>query len=622
MKKKILLSTVALLSMLSLSAANSAVDWSVIADTSDGLPGTASGRLIWGDFNNDGHKDAFIIAGQGTGAANLFKNNGDGTFTEVQSGFFTGLSQSSAVFIDYDNDGNLDLVTVGFGTSKDADRRVYVYRNTGATGSYLFEVDATQTAQLIGTCAGTNDAVGRLINAFDYNNDGWIDLVIMGYFQQETGIDEQQYGYLYKNVNGSFVKQENIIDGENFPTAAKGSVHIGDVNNDGYQDILMQGAGWVYAPQAGNWDWQGAYLYINNQDGTFSLSSYSPNLAARDNFESILADVNDDGNVDIVEINWGEANIHFGNGDGTFTKSVADVTGLLTAWGTSITTGDINNDGLTDILVSGMGGDAYPLTNSTKIFYNNGDDTFTPADVSGNMQARSGSVALVDIDGDGNLDYSAFGYGQDWATVFAKNTLNTGITANTAPTVPTNFAVSYSGGKFSFSWTASTDDFTPAAALRYNIYAKDETTGKIYAYAPVDITSGKLKIGGSIVPLIAQTSFELTLPDGTYTFGVQAVDQSDAASVFVTFSYPYNPSNINENLLEEVKVISNNQSLTILNPVSSDVDYTVLSANGKVIEQGICKSGETYRSVDLNTGIYFVKLVQNGVVSTKKVVVL
>lgn len=539
MKRKILLLIVVLSTTISLSAANSAVNWSVIADTSTGLPQTAHGRLVWGDFNNDGYKDAFIIAGN---QAILFKNNGDDTFSKVQDGFFDVLDSASAVFIDYDNDGNLDLVTVGCANNSTLERKAYVYHNTGASNNNPFEKDNTRTNQLTGTCT-RGDSAGRMIEAFDYNNDGWTDLLIMGYFEQDgdAGINEQQYAYLYKNVEGDFYQQTNIIVDAgnfpvtingNFPTMTKGSVHVGDVNNDGYSDILMQGTGWVHAPWSDSWGWWGSYLYTNNQDGTFSMSSYSQNLNTNEDYESVFTDIDGDGNVDIIEISKAAANVHFGYGDGTFTKNTA--TGLLMAWGASITTGDVNNDGLMDILISA----GYESNLVTKLFYNNGDKTLTPVDVDAAMRGRSGSVALPDIDGDGTLDFSNFGWLNGWPTVFAKNELNTGISANTAPSVPTNFAVSFSGGKFSFSWVASTDDFTPTSALRYNIYAKNETTGKIYAYAPADIATGRLKIGGSIVPLIAKTSFELTLPDGIYTFGVQAVDQSDVGSRFVTYNYP------------------------------------------------------------------------------------
>ena len=620
MKRKNLLFLVAMIATISLSAVNPVTSWDIMADTSNGLPSSASGRLIWGDVDNDGLKDAFIISGQGSGQVGLFKNNGDGTFTKIQDGTFTGLSKSSAVFVDYDNDGDLDLIITG---KTDANEEtLLVYENSGEAGGYAFVHNAARSAEIKGVFSGDNDSAGRLISVVDYDNDGWVDLLICGATDNNydwiTETEPEGWGWrwrftaVYKNNNGSFQRKTDIVDGGDFVHATKGSIHVGDVNGDGYADFLAQG----YSDFGLAWN---AKLYINNQDGTFSISPYSSELNGNEVYESVLVDVNGDGYADIVEMSRAVGNVHISDGLGSFTKYSA--TGLMNGYGVSITAGDINNDGFMDIVVAGQPGNDGLLTNSTKIFYNNGDNTFNAVDVAANMQARSGSVALVDIDGDGNLDYANFGYGQGWTTVFAKNTLAEGVIAgNTAPTLPANFAVQYQEGKFIFSWDVSTDDITPASAIRYNVYAKNEDTEMIYAYAPVDITTGKLKVGGDIIPLIHKNSCELNLAVANYTFGVQAVDQADMASAFATVAYLDNTTN-NPFVLSGVDVKSKHRSILIENRNSSDVKVSIITLSGKIVANGSCVSGESFKSSELNRGVYLVKISQNDNVSVKKTVV-
>jgi hypothetical protein len=509
--------------------------WDIIATVSNGLPMTASGRMIWGDYNNDGYKDAFFISGQGGGQASLFKNNGDGTFTQVDNLGIEGLSTSSAIFIDYDNDGDLDLIVSG--KTNGGNVVTYVYDNAGASGNYAFSKNDARSAELVGVFSDHTDNSSRMLAAVDYDNDGWTDLLMCGgsgYYDPSISDWRWRFTGVFKNVNGTFERKVDLVaNGNNrsdFIHTAKGSIHVGDVNGDGYADFITQG--WRDKPEGG---W-GAYLWINNQDGTFSLSPYSSNLRGDELYETVILDVNGDGFGDLIEISKAVANIFISDGTGNnFTKYEDTATGLIMALGPSISAGDINNDGFIDLAVSGMPGNDGLFTHSSKLFYNNGDGTFTAMEVPETMQARSGSIALVDINGDNNLDYSVFGYGNGWTSTFAVNTLGDGdLPTNTPPSKPSSLNVVFNDGKFLLSWPAATDAETNTAALRYNVYAKNEDN-QIFAYAPVDVTTGKLKIGGDIVPLIHQTSFEWNLPEGNYTFGVQTVDQSDATSLFTLY---------------------------------------------------------------------------------------
>ncbi|MDR0865017.1 MAG: T9SS type A sorting domain-containing protein [Candidatus Symbiothrix sp.] len=527
------------------------VDWEVIATRADGF-GTqegkqpVAGRLIWGDFNNDGFKDAFLICGAYDAMAALWKNNGDNTFTKIQDGTFNGLQFSAAVFIDYDNDGDLDLVTVG--KQDGGENQVYAYKNAGEEpGGYAYELDEERTNSLknrINVNIGDDNNVGRAIQAVDYNNDGWMDLIVTGHTNYNAwgwnpnnndGAGNWDWvgwsvSAIAKNTKTSFEIDFTPVNGENGQTnfiyTRSGSVHVGDINKDGYADVLIQG----YSDNTNVG--YAARLYVNNQDGTFNVHPYSSTLLGKTSSETLFVDLNSDGYDDIVEMSKEEVNIHINNTESGFTKYDKDTNGFIRVNGPSITAGDINNDGWVDLLVSGLNGNDSEF-GTTRIFYNNGDNTFTAANVLDNMKARTGSTALVDVNNDGTIDFSNFGW--EGSSV-ALNKLGEGISSNSAPGAPYNFTVTYSDGKYRLSWNAPKDDLTSKAALRYNVYAQNNETGAIYVYAPADIVTGRLKIGGEIVPLIHGTSFDWNLPEGDYTFGVQAIDQADAASQFTVYT--------------------------------------------------------------------------------------
>ena len=478
------------------------------------------GRFIWGDFNNDGYKDAFYIAGQGGGNIGLYMNDGGAGFT-LQATTLPPLNWASAAAIDYDNDGNLDLIISGRTNEVSGNRKIvtHVYRNNGAP-EYTFSEDTERSAELMGVTssnAGDNDRPGRFLQVFDYNNDGWQDLILTG-----VTTDGSSVTALFRNNQGKFERMPNVVDGNDFRAVSGGSVHVGDANHDGYADVFVQG-------------WNGDFyadLYLNQKNGTFSRSeALSQLFTASQAAETVFADINGDGYDDFVEINSNAANLFINNQDNTFTKYDETVTGLTKSGATSITAGDVNNDGRTDLVVSGF-------NIMTKIYYNNGNNTFKGVDVPKEVTARSGNLNLVDINGDRTLDLSNFGYGDGFTSAYVLNDLSQNtLPANIAPRVPAGLTITYADGKFTLAWEPAADAITPSNAIRYNVYAKDENSGIVYFYSPADFTTGKLKTGGAITTLINQNSFEWNLPDGKYTFGVQSVDQADVASEFLTVKY-------------------------------------------------------------------------------------
>ncbi len=151
---------------------------------------------------------------------------------------------------------------------------------------------------------------------------------------------------------------------------------VGDTNNDGINDILTSPLGSLRT-------------YLGSEGGTFDSSVVTGSFHDY-NRVKLLEDFDLDGNLDVVGSD--DAQIMWGDGDGSFTDG-----GPLVGNGTSVAIGDVNNDGLVDI-ISGDG-----ATNDITLLLNNGDRTFSSQVVATGTGETSG-LTIGDMNNDGNLD--------------------------------------------------------------------------------------------------------------------------------------------------------------------------------------------------------------------------
>ena len=528
------------------------------------------------------------------------------------------LALASAVFFDYDNDGNLDLMVAGSVDGTSTAAITELYKNSGAPD---YTLTLVETAVFVGISAEGGDNNTRLLEVVDYNNDGWLDVFISG----NSGGTWEVSGNgrvvaLYKNNHGTFELQTTSVGGSNFVSMNGGGIHCGDVNRDGYADMIV--SGYVDGDIQTVTD-----LYINDGNGGFTFFADSRTLfTGHTQGETFFTDVNNDGWLDIVEIGrdvhngWANfANLFINNKNLTFTKHDAAATGLI-GGSASVAVGDLNNDGKIDIAASGWGP-------NMSFFYNKGDNSFLAKAIDPDKaRARAGCINFVDFDKDGNLDFTIFGYrdGGDgtpenptWPDFLLKNRLADGIVTNARPSTPANFNVTTSGSNVVLTWDKASDDNTPADAIRYNVYAKKRTGTETFLFFPADVTSGLLKANG-VRPLISGTTITLKgLALADYTFGVQAIDNGNLGGSFTSFT----TSLANNTKKLDVTVFSFEDQITINNGQKERVAYTVSNVAGQIILKGYCNAGEKKEIRLSQKGVCLVKVSNNQVTKVEKVTI-
>jgi hypothetical protein len=347
------------------------------------------------DYDNDGWLDIYLVNGatfnsldgkEESPHAALFRNNHDGTFTDVteKAGVANDRWGYGCSVADYDNDGWPDIYVGNYGKN-----RLYHNNHDGTFTDKAEEAHVSLGNWSPGSSWG------------DYDGDGLLDLYVSGYVH---------------------------FDRDNLPIAGTKAV--------GYANCQYRGAAVNCGPRGlpGEAD----HLFHNNGDGTFTDVTKKAGVEDRDHyygFTAIFVDINGDGKPDLVVGNDSEPNyLYINKGDGTFDDQ-SYVSGFaLNKDGREIASmgiaaGDYENNGLIDFFVTDFGDDYKVL------FHNDGDVSFT--DVSYKAGIAQVTIPFVGW-GDGFLDYDNDGWldlfmvnghvypqvdQHDWGTTFAERTL-------------------------------------------------------------------------------------------------------------------------------------------------------------------------------------------------------
>jgi hypothetical protein len=318
---------------------------------------------LWVDYDNDGAPDIFVTrdgwAGRGTNT--LYRNNGDGTFTDVtrQAGLEDGADSFCAAWGDYDNDGRLDL---------------YVAHGISQSGwpNALYHNNKDGTFTDVAVEAGVDDGLRRTIGVVwgDYDNDGWLDLYVVNFGERNS---------LYRNNGNGTFTDVTMAAGVANPIWRGFIAFFFDYDNDGWLDLFVGSwAGLMEEVIQSMVDGKGQptlypALYHNNRDGTFTDVTVQAGLGRTfGTMAATYGDVDNDGYQDIYLANGGPPMDRFepdrlflNNGDGTF-ADITDLAGVGNIGkGHGTTMADYDNDGDLDIYApqGGMGanpGDAQP----------------------------------------------------------------------------------------------------------------------------------------------------------------------------------------------------------------------------------------------------------------------
>ena len=421
------------------------------------------GGVAIGDINHDGRPDIFFTSNQQQNQ--LYLNKGDWKFEEVaaKSGLTSNHHWHTGVsMVDINGDGWLDIYVCNGGELPGDDRANELYINQ-KDGTFKEEAKAY----------GLDDhGISTQAVFFDYDHDGDLDCFVLnnsnkpvegfGYSKDLRMVRDRDNGdRLYRNDQGHFidVSQQSGIFGSAIAFGL--GVTVGDLNNDGWEDIYVS-----------NDFFERDYLYLNQQNGSFKeVIGSAMGHMSQGSMGSDMADINNDGYLDIfttemlpesdyrlkTTIKFDDYDVvnaknqldyqhqftsnclQLNNHDGTFSDiaqlSGADATGW--SWGALIF--DLNNDGWKDLFIcNGISHDltdqdfleffsnpetmnryrehgfdftdilnkmpSVPIANYA--FINEKNTTFTnqSATLGFNKPSFSNGAAYADLDGDGDLD--------------------------------------------------------------------------------------------------------------------------------------------------------------------------------------------------------------------------
>lgn len=377
------------------------------------VPALVGSGAAWRDYDNDDDLDLYLVnstavrpePGTILPQNALYRNNGDGTFTDVTETAGVGDTGwgMGCAFGDYDNDGDADLYVTNYKAN-------VFYRNDGEGRFKKFSAGAGGIGHV---------GFGSGIAWGDYDNDGFLDIYVGNYIEYTKVPQGEEVFFPYDFFGQANVLYLNKGDGGfiNITDAAKvsGGFHLtlgvaaADYDADGTLDIYLAN------------DTDQNILYRNSGEVTFTNTNQPDARSRTGDIRSGMGiawgDYDNDADLDLFVTNWLDENnvLYQNNGDGTFTDVSAQsgtfASGLgKTCWGTALF--DADNDGDLDLFFAC--GHIDPASweahgQHDVMLRNNSDGTFTDISEAAGLHQFDAAgvgrgVAVGDYDADGDLD--------------------------------------------------------------------------------------------------------------------------------------------------------------------------------------------------------------------------
>ena len=344
-----------------------------------------------GDFDRDGWPDIFLLGGGGTTADALYINNGDGTFTDEATAW--GVDRlhrgRGATVGDFDGDGWPDIFITASGDLSFEDRasQHMLYRNNG-NGSF------TNVAGSAGVYRASPDNTTGTGSAFgDYDLDGDLDLFVC----------------TWEGFNGNRLFRN---DGDGTFTDVTGPAGIDylfwgfsprfvDMNGDRYPELIVAA------------DFVTSRYFVNNGDGTFTKSTTSGTGIEDNGMGSVVADFNRDGLPDwyVTSIYRDDSfqdgnHLYVNQGDDSYVHLAESAGARNGGWGWGAEAIDLDHDGWVDIAETNGWVEPEFTGETSYLFRNNGDMTFTEVQSGSGFDhiGQGRSLMSLDYDRDGDMD--------------------------------------------------------------------------------------------------------------------------------------------------------------------------------------------------------------------------
>jgi len=560
-------------------------DFSYI-DVPLGSISAGSSDLAWGDVDGDTDMDLAV----GSDGQTVIYRNDAGTLVLTNTelpGYWEDNDQAdfdlrSITWVDYDNDGDNDLLLPSIFDFNTFTYRTALMRNDSSNGSggWIFtEVDSV--------FAPTSHAQSHWA---DYDGDQDLDLLLINV----APLTDDGFIHRYRNDGNGLFTEEKILG---TLTVEHGEAQWGDYDGDGDLDILVAGN---VKELDSTYTYMALRIYQNNNETytSFDVIDCIPCEGWYELTAATWADYDSDGDMDILLA-------------GTY------------------------NPG------SQIDGRARIYTNDGGMFTADTANTLPAPRASG---SRGGTFSWFDLDGEGDLDYFIAGQyfvpgGNGLVEAQMHVYRNDVIDLNEAPSIPTGLiATVQSENNVVFSWNPSSDDHTPSPAITYDLVVVRTGThvpiGKMNGIENPIIT--RLPESGNIS---AVTEWALHgLEDGIYQWRLQAVDAAFVGSeiAFGEFSIGVvsNGEQLN-NIPREYSLEQNypnpfNPATTIRYsiPETGLVTIKIYNAIGKemdVLRNEIKQIGSYEIKFDgskLPSGVYFYQLKAGSLVQTKKMVLM